>query len=384
MPLMLLLSCSLFTFFVLYAPQPLLMVLATQYNVSPASSGSLMSATMLPLAIAPICYGILFARFNPLRILKYAMFLLAITCIIFVHMPNFELLLATRFIQGLILPAALTAMTTYIGQQYQGQTLHKNMTRYIASSIMGGYLGRVLSANFAAFFTWQSFYYFIAVILVVLALTITTQSSKFSPAKHTVPSSPKDYIRPLKETRLFRLYCAVFCMFFCFSGLLNYLPFILQTRFQIIDNKMIGWVYTSYLVGAILSLSTPTFRRYITNNWIFLSAVFLTYSISVALLSVSNLSFFVVMFTLFCACMFMIHSTAAPLVNQLSKAPTSITNGAYVSFYYSGGALGSYIPGLIMQHHGYTAFIISLLLVSLVGLVLVAKNYKHGMSTMRG
>ncbi|TMO93584.1 MFS transporter, partial [Pseudoalteromonas sp. S3178] len=88
---------------------------------------------------------------NPLRILKYAMFLLAITCIIFVHMPNFELLLATRFIQGLILPAALTAMTTYIGQQYQSQTLHKNMTRYIASSIMGGYLGRVLSANFAAF-----------------------------------------------------------------------------------------------------------------------------------------------------------------------------------------------------------------------------------------
>ena len=384
MPLMLLLSCSLFTFFVLYAPQPLLMVLATQYNVSPASSGSLMSATMLPLAIAPICYGILFARFNPLRILKYAMFLLAITCITFVHMPNFELLLATRFIQGLILPAALTAMTTYIGQQYQGRTLHKNMTRYIASSIMGGYLGRVLSANFAAFFTWQSFYYFIAVMLVVLALTITTQSSQFSPSKHTVPSSPKDYVRPLKETRLFRLYCAVFCMFFCFSGLLNYLPFILQTRFHIIDSKMIGWIYTSYLVGAILSLSTPTLRRYITNNWVFLSAIFLTYSISIALLSVSNLNFFVVIFTLFCACMFMIHSTAAPLVNQLSKAPTSITNGAYVSFYYSGGALGSYIPGLIMQHHGYTAFIISLLLVSLVGLVLVTKNYKHGMSTMRG
>ena len=68
MPLMLLLSCSLFTFFVLYAPQPLLMVLATQYNVSPASSGSLMSATMMPLAIAPICYGILFSRFNPLGI----------------------------------------------------------------------------------------------------------------------------------------------------------------------------------------------------------------------------------------------------------------------------------------------------------------------------
>ncbi|KAF7772246.1 hypothetical protein PCIT_a2279 [Pseudoalteromonas citrea] len=343
-----------------------------------------MSATMLPLAIAPICYGILFARFNPLRILKYAMFLLAFTCIVFVHVPNFELLLATRFIQGLILPAALTAMTTYIGLQYQGLNLHRNMTRYIASSIMGGYLGRVLAANFAAFFTWQSFYYLIAVMLVILASAINIQPSKQSSAKQTLPRPLKDYISSLKEKQLLRLYCAVFCMFFCFSALLNYLPLILQQNFNITDSKIIGWIYTSYLIGAILSLSTACLNRFINNRWVFLSLVFAAYAISIALLSIANLSLFVVMFTLFCACMFMIHSTAAPLVNQLSKAPTSITNGAYVSFYYSGGALGAYLPGLIMQNHGYSAFIISLLLVSLVGLVLVAKNYKHGMSTMRG
>jgi YNFM family putative membrane transporter len=384
MPFILVLSCALFTFFVLYAPQPLLIVLATEYNVSLASSGSLMSVAMLPLAIAPICYGIVFSKFNPLRILKYAMFLLAITNIIFVNMPSFELLLATRFAQGLILPAMLTAMTTYISQQYKGQTLERNMSRYITSSIMGGYLGRVLAAYFDAFLTWQSFYYFITCMLVILAFAINTKSKNLKTVKRTQPSSPKDYIKPLKETQLFRLYCAVFCMFFCFSGLLNYLPYILQTRFHILDSKMIGWIYTSYLIGAILSLFKTTVYKFISNKWLFLSAIFVMYSLSITLLSIVNLGFFVVIFTLFCACMFMIHSTAAPLVNQLSQAPSSITNGAYVSFYYSGGALGSYLPGLIMQALGYTAFIVNLLFISLLGLILVTKNYRHGISTIRG
>lgn len=148
------------------------MVFATQFGVSIASSGSLMSITMLPLAIAPIFYGLLFVHHNALYILKYAMLMLAATCIIFVYVPNFKLLLLTRFLQGLILPAILTALTSYIGQQYQGKALHKNMTRYIASTIIGGYFGRMLAANFASFYSWESFYYVIAAALTMLAITI--------------------------------------------------------------------------------------------------------------------------------------------------------------------------------------------------------------------
>ena len=69
--------------------------------------------------------------------------------------------------------------------------------------------------------------------------------------------------------------------------------------------------------------------------------------------------------------MFVIHSSAAPLVNKISSAPASVTNGGYVSFYYSGGALGSLLPGLVYQQHGQVAFMTVLLLVCLVGLSLV-------------
>ncbi|WP_350637145.1 MFS transporter, partial [Pseudoalteromonas sp. GW168-MNA-CIBAN-0100] len=78
------------------------------------------------------------------------------------YAPTFELLLLVRFLQGLILPAALTAMTSYIGMSFSADTLQKNMTIYIGSTIVGGYFGRVLAALFSDIWHWQSFYYFIA------------------------------------------------------------------------------------------------------------------------------------------------------------------------------------------------------------------------------
>ena len=123
-----LLVCSVFIFFVLYAPQPLLSLFASEFNVAPAVAGSLMTATMLPLAIAPLVYGLFLAKINPLLILRIAMVLLGLSCLLFIYVPSFELLLLVRFLQGLTLPAALTAMTSYIGMSYSADTLQKNMT----------------------------------------------------------------------------------------------------------------------------------------------------------------------------------------------------------------------------------------------------------------
>lgn len=45
-------------FCVLYAPQPMLSELAERFMVSEAEAGLLVSVTLIPLAIAPLSYGI--------------------------------------------------------------------------------------------------------------------------------------------------------------------------------------------------------------------------------------------------------------------------------------------------------------------------------------
>ncbi|CAM4425376.1 MFS transporter [Pseudoalteromonas maricaloris] len=371
MPVIHLLLCSVTIFFVLYAPQPLLAEFAEQFNVSASDAGMLMSATMLPLAIAPICYGLLLAKSNPLRILKWTMLLLALSSLAFASMTSFSGLLFTRLIQGLLLPAALTAMTGYIGQQFSGSQLKRNMSLYIGSTIAGGYFGRTLAANFTVWFEWQSFYYLNALLLIVLAFSIRASKNK-PPIIHATRF--RDYLAPLKQSRLVRLYSSVFCMFFCFAGLLNFLPFILKYDFNLTDPSKVGWVYTGYLVGALGSIVTPWLQSKFHSTWRFLAVMFFIYATTIALLPVASVFFFVVLFTLFCACMFVIHSTAAPLANSISLAPATVTNGAYVSFYYSGGVLGSYLPGLIYEQAGIAWFCASLFIVCTVGLVLSLRN----------
>lgn len=377
-----LLLCSLFIFFVLYAPQPLLGLFAKQFSVTPATAGSLMTATMLPLAIAPLIYGLLLAKHNPLNILRYAMFMLALSCVVFTFVPNFELLLLLRFIQGLILPAALTAMTTYIGSTYKADCLQKNMTFYIGSTIAGGYLGRVLAAVFTDFSSWQSFYYVIASGLMLFALLITKDKGKYQVTTQVL--SPFNYLKQLANAPILKLYSAVFCMFFCFAALLNYLPFILQDTFLITNTRDIGFVYSGYLLGALASITTPWLLKRSNSAWHLLCGIFICYCLTIILLMSNQLIIFLLAFTGFCAAMFMIHSTAAPLVNKISNAPPSVTNGGYVSFYYSGGALGSFLPGLVYQQYGHGAFMVTLLLVCSCGLALVLSAYLAGKKATLG
>ncbi|MDC3192432.1 MFS transporter, partial [Pseudoalteromonas elyakovii] len=68
-------------------------------------------------------------------------------------------------------------------------------------------------------------YYVIAFMLICLALTI--KHSRFTNPATQSQLSPLDYIKQLKEGAVLKVYGAVFCMFFCFAALLNYLPFIL-------------------------------------------------------------------------------------------------------------------------------------------------------------
>jgi len=376
-----LLICSVFIFFVLYAPQPLLSLFASEFNVSPALAGSLMSVTMLPLAIAPLVYGLFLAKQNPLIILRIAMFILGVSCILFTVAPSFELLLLVRFIQGLTLPAALTAMTSFIGIRYSADALQKNMTLYIGSTIAGGYFGRVLAALFSDLWYWQSFYYVISIVLIGLAISIKPTGFVVS---NQSALTPLTYIKQLKDAAVLKLYGAVFCMFFCFAALLNYLPFILQNTFLITNTRDIGLVYSGYLIGALASIATPWLAKKVPSAWHLLAAVFIVYNLSIVLLISQQLSVFLIAFTLFCAAMFVIHSSAAPLVNKISKAPASVTNGGYVSFYYSGGALGSLLPGIVYQHSGQTAFMLCLLSVCFIGLVLVTLGYREGKNITRG
>lgn len=367
-----LLLCSVFTFFVLYGPQPILPELAEVFSLTSYQAGLLMTATMLPLAIAPLVFGYLLLRVNAIRLLKMTLAMLSVTCLLLPLATSFEQLLVIRLMQGVLLPAALTAMTSYIGQHYRYNYLAKALTSYILSTIAGGFLARVTSATISEYANWQLYFFLLSLVLAGLAVSLRNVKSRTTKTTQATPPALKENISKVFQGRTFMLYLPVFGMFFCFTALLNYLPFILKNEFQFESARDIGLVYAGYLLGALFSVLTPKLQLMCRGKSNLLLLTFIIYNVSIVSLITNNFTLFFIGFSVFCAAMFIIHASASALLNQISHAPTSLTNGFYVSFYYSGGTLGSFAPGIIYQYFGKEAFILSLLCLCILSTLSIA------------
>jgi YNFM family putative membrane transporter len=72
--------------------------------------------------------------------------------------------------------------------------------------------------------------------------------------------------------------------------------------------------------------------------------------------------------------MFLVHSTASGLVNRMAgNAHKGLTNGLYVAFYYAGGSVGSYVPGIIYRYFGWNGFLLILILICLFGYLCISR-----------
>ena len=78
----------------------------------------------------------------------------------------------------------------------------------------------------------------------------------------------------------------------------------------------------------------------------------------------------------FCTGLFMAHSLLSGFVNKLSQDNRALANGVYISFYYMGGTLGSFLPGMFFEHFGWRVFLVSLLIMLAIAMFF-AGRLKH-------
>src|SRR5210317_1681999 len=150
------LIATVIAFSTLYIPQPMLPLLAQQFDVSTGEAGLLMTLAMLPLAVAPVLYGYFLQAIPARLMLQIALSLLALNQVCFVFVDQFWQLLGLRLMQGLLLPAIFTALMTYCASMAPPQMVRGAMGFYIGATITGGFIGRLVGGFFASYFDWHS------------------------------------------------------------------------------------------------------------------------------------------------------------------------------------------------------------------------------------
>jgi YNFM family putative membrane transporter len=104
----------------------------------------------------------------------------------------------------------------------------------------------------------------------------------------------------------------------------------------------------------------------------------ITYVIGLQIFHINN---YMVMFGgmfVFCAGFFIIHSVASGLISKLAHEKRAISNGLYLSFYYAGGTVGTFAPGVFYHYLGWHIFL-GLLAFIVFGTLLFALRLQHSL-----
>lgn len=357
--------------------QVLYNTLMSEFHASKSDLSLLLTVVFACLAVAPLFYGYLLESLTPKKVLAASLLLLSIFQLGIAGAANFDFLLGMRLMQGLLIPAILTSLMTYIGTTNEGMEVQSSMAAYIGSTILGGFLGRLLSGFFSSIFGWRyaMIFFFAAQILALVLILKMRESGKASFTRPKLSKIPDI----LRKPGYLKIYLVVFCAFFVFASMLNFLPFRIAEIGGASD-IVIGIMYAGFSVGVIISLVVlhiinflgGEMRTAITGLCIFLLSCLL-------MLSDRRMVIFFVMFG-FCGGFFLLHTVLPGFINRMADKDKSLINALYLNFYYFGGTLGSFFPGLIYQIWGWNIYVLFLSAFIVIAMFLslgIIRNHDH-------
>lgn len=365
---------TVLAFCALYAPQPLLPTLASTLGVGPTRIGLLITFTLLPLGLAPLVYGFVLEAIPARSMLRVSVLGLALSEIPFLIADSFAPLALARLIQGLLLPAVLTALMTYCASMAAGDQVRRVMGIYVASTILGGFLGRLGSGLVADAFGWRApFALWMGGLLLAWLLTGRLGRDTRAGFGRLEPR----LIAEIWAKPVFRRgYLVIFMVFFVFASVLNLLPFRLKALDPDVSETAIALLYLGYLIGSVIALTSVPLVRRLGGEVRAILIGLAAYGIGVTLFAVPRPVFLYLAMWVFCAGMFLVHSVLSGYLNQISANRKGVVNGLYVSLYYSGGALGSVLPAFVYRHAGWEAYLggLGVLLVGALVAVIALRN----------
>jgi YNFM family putative membrane transporter len=351
---------TIITFCSLYAAQPIQPLFQSQFQLSHFQAILFTTLMMAPLGVAPLVYGYLLESFSARWMVRGALLILGLLEIFFAFADSYFILLLIRAVQGLMIPAIITSIVSYISYTTPPDRVQHTIAAYIAATIVGGFLGRFLSGLCTDLFGWR-FFFFLLGLLLLLSAHLLRGMAKDAKLHYARPKIA-EVVGILKDRKFLWIYAAIFCLFFVFSALMNFLPFEFRRLHPGAGNTGIGLQYLGYSMGILVSLNSRWIIRRFGGEGAAIRTGIVIYGVGLLFFLVESYSVMFFGMFVFCTGLFTAHSLLSGLINKLAKENKAVANGLYISFYYTGGTLGSFLPGAVYQRFGWQAFLVQLFL----------------------
>jgi predicted MFS family arabinose efflux permease len=357
-------------FVTLFAPQPLLPLLAREFRVSAAAISLVVTASTLAVALAAPFAGVVADRFGRKRVIVPAAFLVAVPTLLAATATSFGQLLFWRFLQGIFTPGIFAVIIAYINEEWQ-EGAGAATAAYVTGTVLGGFSGRALAALVASHASWRWAFVMLGMLNLLGAMAIRAwlpAGTRFMRARRGGPLGAA-MLRHLRNPRLAATYAVGFCVMFSLLGTFTYINFYLAAPPFSLSTAALGLLFVVYLVGAAV---TPTAGRAIDRfgHRFALVAAFMAGAAGVCLTLVHSLPVVMIGLTLTCTGVFIANTAGSSYVGSAATESRASAVGLYVTFYYLGGSGGSAIPGFFWARGGWPACVALIVAVQLATIAL--------------
>ncbi|MBQ9537605.1 MAG: MFS transporter [Desulfovibrionaceae bacterium] len=352
--LLLLTACS---YTLMYGPQPMFNIISHDLDVDRAHIGLLVSVFMLALSVAPLCVGLLLSRVGIRRAVFATCSILALSGLGIYVSDSFAVLLSVRIVQGILVPVVLTSAMACVASLFRHLDLSRALAGFITASLLGSLTGRIFGGVLAAHCGWRltlTIFSFLFVASLYFARGIPSKFAGQSQHHHL-----SDYFRVLRQEGVGPLLLVEACGIFTFAAIGNLIPLRLAELGQGGHEGFIGLMYLGYSIGLVASLAINPLKRLFGSAKHLVLFGSLLYVVSLTTLIPDTTWTIFAGLWLIAFGEFIVHALTPGFINQLAthagETDHGLVNGLFLSCYYLGGTLGSWLPGFMYVRFGWSS-----------------------------
>jgi predicted MFS family arabinose efflux permease len=164
MVLFLISLCGLASSVAYRSMDPLVTSLARDFSVPVATAALVSSAYALPFALGQPVLGPIGDVFGKGKLLAICLFVLTATLVLGAFAPNFESMLAARFIGGLAGGGTMPVAMALIGDKFPPEKRQVAIARFLAVTLIGQIFASTLAGMLAVTIGWRGFFWLSACI----------------------------------------------------------------------------------------------------------------------------------------------------------------------------------------------------------------------------
>lgn len=371
---------SLAAFGAEYCLQPVIPILAADFDLSPTTASLSMSFGTIGMAVSMLLIASISKYLERKKVMVLALGISALIILAMSFTEQFTLILLLRFVQGILLAGFPSLAVAYINEEFNPKIIGAAIGVYVAATPLGGLVGRILISTLTDFASWRIGLMIAGVLYLISAVMmwIFLPPSLNKKIEHgRIHIAWREFFDLLKNRKIMMIYGIAFCAMGCFVCTYNFISYVLMNEPYNLSQTVIGFIFVLYLVGSVSSAIMGTLSDHYGHGIIIIISMIIQFA-GIIITGFSPLIVKILGLAVFTYGFFGVHSNACAWAPQSCKNDKAQVSALYMLFYYAGASALGTVGGVFLTEYGWLGIVVFESIILIVGFVISVVLYCMG------